>query len=278
MTGSLRRITVLLVSAACAAIFCAPAAQAQESSDPYAPVTAELTTGPRGAPGIVPEAIIGPDNRKQVRTTGTVGRRVVYLKGTMGGTRFFCSGSMIGPDAVATAAHCLYDTTANRFATNLKVFPGRDGSFKPYGSCRGVQAAVPQGWIGASGSTGDQKFDFGRLELDCAVGGTTGWFGIAVASNPAGAPVKVNGYPSDKPTGTQWRSSGRITTVTAHRLKFDADTVSGSSGGPVYNPKAFFCLCIVAINTLEERSLLSAINSGTRITAPVKGFLEAPIP
>lgn len=279
MTGSPRRITALVVGAVSAAILTAPAVQAQESSDPYAPVTAELTTGPRGAPEVVPEAVIGGDNRKLVRrTTGNVGRRVVYLTGTMGSRRFSCSGSMIGPDAVATAAHCLYDTSANRFATNLRVFPGRDGGFKPFGSCRGIQAGVAQGWVAASGSTGDQRYDFGRLELNCDVGWTTGWFGLAVASNPGGAPVKLNGYPGDKPNATQWRSSGRITKASAHRLKYDADTYSGSSGGPVYNPKAFFCLCIVAINTLEEIGLLSAINSGTRITAPVKGFLEAPIP
>ncbi len=279
MTGCPRRITALLVSAAFAAIFCAPAVHAQEGSDPYAPVTAELTRGPRGAPEVVPEAVIGADNRKHVRnTTGLIGRRVVYLTGTMGGSRFSCSGSLIGPDSVATAAHCLYDTTANRFARNLKVFPGRDGSFKPYGSCRGVQAAVPQGWVAASGSTGDQRFDFGRLELDCAVGWTTGWFALAAASNPSGAVVKLSGYPGDKPKATQWRSSGRVTKASAYRLKYDADTYSGSSGGPVYNPKAFFCLCIVAINTLEEIGLLSAVNSGTRITAPVQGFLEAPIP
>ncbi|RIK18768.1 MAG: hypothetical protein DCC52_15630 [Chloroflexi bacterium] len=45
-----------------------------------------------------------------------------------------CSGWMIGPDTVATAAHCLYYSGLGGWAQNVMAYPGRDGTLAPFGS------------------------------------------------------------------------------------------------------------------------------------------------
>ena len=87
--------------------------------------------------------------------------------------------------------------------------PGAMARVDPFGSCNVLQAYSPEGW------RVDGKFtaDWSLMHLDCAIGDTVGWLGFfwkAGADGLKGLKVRVEGYPGDKPFGTQWRMNGTI--------------------------------------------------------------------
>jgi V8-like Glu-specific endopeptidase len=50
-----------------------------------------------------------------------------------------------------------------------------------------------------------------------------------------GTPIRVIGYPGDKPWATMWESKGVSTTETTNRIYYNASTFGGNSGSPVFN-------------------------------------------
>lgn len=82
------------------------------------------------------KAIVGVDNRFKISTT-TDGPycNTVYLETTYSdGYEGIGSGFVIGPYAVATAAHCLYSEDHGGYAVSVKVVPAKNGTTEPYGS------------------------------------------------------------------------------------------------------------------------------------------------
>lgn len=50
-----------------------------------------------------------------------------------------------------------------------------------------------------------------------------------------GTPIRVIGYPGDKPWATMWESKGVSTNETTNRIYYSASTFGGNSGSPVFN-------------------------------------------
>ena len=85
------------------------------------------------------------------------------------------------------------------------------------------------GWT----SSGDERFDYGAIKLNCNIGNTVGWYGFFWQSaSLVGLPVITQGYPGDKPL-TQWRSTDVVRGNTTDQVFYRADTVGGQSGSPV---------------------------------------------
>lgn len=85
---------------------------------------------------IEPYAVIGVDNRSKVtNTTSGPFCNTVLVRSTFPDGHFSVgSGFMLGPSAVATAAHCLYKSSCGGLATSVTVIPAQNGKSQPYGN------------------------------------------------------------------------------------------------------------------------------------------------
>ena len=206
------------------------------------------------------EVILGPDTRQQLYTTNYPARAVVLV--TFSGGR--CSGAMIGRDTVATAGHCVHSGgTSGSWRTNVRVYPGANGSSKPFGYCTARRLHSVTGWT----RDRNEDYDYGAIKLNCTVGNTVGWFGLTTA-NPLNLPSIVQGYPGDKPL-TQWASSDKVHTTSSRQIFYSNDTTGGMSGSAVwYDRNGPYMIGIHAYGTHGSGSH-SLYNHGARIVSPV---------
>ncbi|MER5261043.1 trypsin-like serine protease [Actinosynnema sp. NPDC002837] len=212
------------------------------------------------------QSIIAPDERVQATYTfdyparATV--RFTYTKPT--GTTSWCTGWLYEADAVATAAHCVYNLDAAAWNTDFTVYPGRNGDSSPYGSCGVSNAYTVTGWT----QDRNTEYDYATLKLTCTIGDTTGWFGLSTSTASLdGTTVTTRGYPQDKPYATQWYTSNTVTATNARQLHYLLDTIGGQSGSPVYNyDSGCSAACAVAIHAYGYTSH----NRGTRIIEEVR--------
>ncbi|QQQ76411.1 trypsin-like serine protease [Saccharothrix sp. 6-C] len=215
------------------------------------------------------QSIIAPDGRVQVTDTTTYPARATvrftYTKPT--GSTSWCTGWLYAANAVATAGHCVYNPAAAAWNTNFTVYPGRNGSSSPYGSCGVSNAYSVTGWT----QDGSTEHDYAALKLTCTVGNTTGWFGLTTSTASLnGTTATTAGYPQDKPSGTQWTTSDTVTGTTARQLSYLMDTIGGQSGSAVYNTGCG-TYCAVAVHAYGHTSH----NRGTRIIEEVRRNLLA---
>lgn len=109
-----------------------------------------------------------------------VGR--LYFRTWTGYSRW-CNASVISPNnIVVTAAHCLYDTTANRWHGSFLFVPAERNLARPYGSFPYSSARVLPGYVSAASYGAGLRYDVGLLSLGLNSAGHsvsyyTGWLG-----------------------------------------------------------------------------------------------------
>jgi glutamyl endopeptidase len=214
------------------------------------------------------ESVIGVDRRRRVYTSTFPERATVYI--TYNGGRW-CSGSMIGPSAVATAGHCLErGASGGWYTTSLfRVYPGSDGTSRPYGSCTAKQLITTLGWANSS----NEEYDYGAIILNCTVGNTVGYYGWTTES-PVNKPATVQGYPSDKdPAGSQWQSNDKIGAASTRQVFYKADTFNAMSGSPVWYDKSGSLLNGIHAYGVHGSGNHRNYNHGVRITSDVSSNL-----
>jgi glutamyl endopeptidase len=205
--------------------------------------------------------IIGTDNRVQVTSTTTYPyRAIAQISFTQGGSTYGCTGWLINANTVATAGHCVYDNGA--WSSNVRVYPGRNGSSTPYGSCSALRLHSVTGWT----QNRNPVYDYGAIKLNCSVGNTTGWFGYRWQSaSLTGQATQLFGYPCDKPYPTLWGMSDSVRQSDVRQLHYANDTFGCQSGSPVWNSTATCTTCGIAIHAYGVYGG-SSYNRGTRIT------------
>lgn len=225
------------------------------------------------------ESVIGADGRRKITNTRRYPHRAIGLITFRQGSRnFICTGWLIGRNTVATAGHCLHSGGRNgRWSTNVRFFPGRNGSATPYGSCSARRLYSVNGWVNSR----RDDYDYGAIKLNCNVGNRTGWLGwwwqSASLKNQR---LTVQGYPGDKGGTTQWYMNDKVRVSQSRRVYYAADTAGGQSGGPVYQYRgnsAKWCkgYCGMAIHAYGRYGSYpnSAFNHGTRINKAVSNNL-----
>ena len=152
----------------------------------------------------VESEVHGKDTRSLV--INTKGEPFRYICNIELGGAPMCTGTLIGPQTVLTAGHCI----SGKDKSKLRVIPARKGKKEPYGSSRVTDIVLPPNYAAVSTT------DFGILHLKDKIGNKAGYWTRAYKKNPgdkvgtsilagslplpAGS-LKVNlaGYPADRP-------------------------------------------------------------------------------
>lgn len=214
------------------------------------------------------ESIIPPDERTKVTNTTVYPQRAMVLLTTSSGR---CSGTMISPNTVLTAGHCVHGGgSAGAWATNVRVFPGRNGAQSPFGSCGSRTLYSVLGWV----RDRNELYDYGVVKLDCTIGNTVGWLGLRwQTASLVGVPTIIEGYPGDKPL-EQWHSAGPVRVSDNFQIFYQDDTMPGNSGSSVYT-MAFRAACggpcVIGVHAygLHGSPPHGDNNHGVRVTKPV---------
>ncbi|MCA0176824.1 MAG: trypsin-like serine protease [Proteobacteria bacterium] len=222
----------------------------------------------------VPETVLGADRRLRYspKESGYPYRAVGQVTFTQNGSNYICSGWLIGSNTVMTAGHCVHSGgSGGAWSTNVKFYPGRNGSKSPFGGCSARTLYSQTGWT-VSGSEGD---DYGAIKLNCTIGNTTGSLGWWwTTASQAGLPMLLLGYPGDKQSGTAWAAAARVEFSEAKKTRYKADTAGGMSGGVVVQADGSgVCQgdCGIAVHAYGQDTL--GTNSGTRITQTVSNLM-----
>ncbi|KAI8464412.1 MAG: hypothetical protein J3K34DRAFT_474337 [Monoraphidium minutum] len=160
--------------------------------------------------------VLGADDRVRVTPTTAYPWRAHGLLQTGNSG---CSGGMISPSSLLTAAHCVHSGRGGTWGSNVRFSPGADASNRPYGTVAYEYMTTYSRWItnGCGGSCTLDRFmyDMAVVRLAQPVGLNVGWLGM-IPSDTFSATLTSAGYPGDKPSGTM------------------CDIIPGQSGSPVW--------------------------------------------
>ncbi|MBO4707050.1 MAG: trypsin-like serine protease [Elusimicrobiaceae bacterium] len=187
--------------------------------------------------------IVGEDDRQEITNENAQDlEKAVVILGRSSHNKIhpICSGAMVGPNLVLTAAHCLVEN--RKYKNNIEVFAvvADKSDNEPLLSAKSIELYVPKEYIELShnpDSTSD-KYDYGVIVLDKPIALKTGWFRLKDRPTPY-LKIITMGHPKDKPDDTLWRSEGSTGFWVDDNNTFyhNADILPGNSGGPIVMKK-----------------------------------------
>lgn len=153
----------------------------------------------------------------------------------------YCSATAISGNNIVTAAHCIYDSTNNRWYSNWVFSPAYRAGISPYGTFTASVCWVLTNWVNLSGSysiNGWAKYDVAVCEMNNNSSGQTlnaavGWAGRSWNYGYNQLHF-VNGYPWRNTSNVLLSSAGYyLRSCTAESFQQTTDTLgSGCNYGP----------------------------------------------
>jgi protease YdgD len=182
---------------------------------------------------------VGPhDPRTRVDPNRPPWRAVGKLQATAGSLRTSCTGTLIGPFTVLTAAHCLFNIRTRRYFPSSSLFflIGFEGE-RYAGHARVRAFTVGPGYdpIRPLDTIGS---DWALVTIDARLGTPDRILGLRDRQPDIGTQVMIGGYGQDHPYALAADSSCRIVGAAIDRggqrlLRHDCTATRGVSGAPV---------------------------------------------
>lgn len=168
--------------------------------------------------------------------TGDAGRDWMAVGKLVMGDAEFCTGALVAPDLVLTAAHCLFDkTTGQPFApAQITFLDGwRNGRAEAYRSARAA-VAFPGYVFGDPNQPDRVARDLALIALDQPIRlPQVRPFAMTAAPGP-GAQVSVVSYAQDRAEAPSLQSVCHVLNRQDQILILTCDVDFGSSGAPVF--------------------------------------------
>jgi len=174
--------------------------------------------------------IKGADDRMAVTAEQYPWSAMGRLNNGLGG---HCSGVLVGPRLLATAAHCLWNQRTRNVipVTSLTFVAGYDrGQYLKASKVAKMHPAP--GWVFGANGGGPRIHDWALLELVDPLGDDVGWVALGADPEP-GMAVTAAGYGKDKAHVPTAHLGCTVLQRQAGLYIDDCDAVQGDSGGPM---------------------------------------------
>jgi V8-like Glu-specific endopeptidase len=237
-------------------------------------------SGPASAPAVgsvarqvdataTPVSVKYADDRVRVEnTTAYPYRSATRLFARYGDSGSICSGSIVGPYHVLTAAHCVYGGE-NGHADEVRVAPAATNGSTPFGTVGVGETYLYTEWVNEQ----TPRSDIALLTLNASMGNVTGWMGMAYADPDDGLygeRLYTAGFPGDKCQSNyvgscpmyRTNASGSYAEAFIHYHRIDLKGGQSGSAAWVREEGVPYTVSVNAYSTLGD----DTDNFGTRIT------------
>jgi len=152
------------------------------------------------------------------------------------GANSFCTGSLIAPDLVLTAAHCMFDSQTGARVPDAEIEFQADLRAGRAAAYRGVRRSLvhPDFTFGGDNFAARVANDVALLELDQPIRNTTITPFATTARPRDGAEVGVVSYAQDRAQSPSLQKVCHVLARQGGTLVLSCDVDFGSSGAPIF--------------------------------------------